>query len=306
MVTRRQFGLSVVGLAACATSRARTQQPAAWETGRIAVPGGNVFWRAYGKGSRVPLLAVHGGPSGADSKPTEMMAALGDERRLTAWDQLDCGQSDRPNDPANWRLARFVEEMDIVRNKLAPGPVHVIGGSWGSTLAMEWLVTKRPANVVSVVFMCPTLDTGRAEASRRAAQMRLSPPSRQAFEDLARGGNFANPALAAANAEYQRTFIIRRPPAGLAIGPPDPAMLRALGVDMRNWSRVSDLAKLTQPVLFIRGEDDYITAEDVAAYAAARPGSEVATIPDAAHLAFVDNPEGTNQGPRRFLNSADR
>ena len=249
---------------------------------------------------------MHGGPSGADSKPTEMMAALGDERRLTAWDQLDCGQSDRPNDPANWRLARFVDEMDIVRNKLAPGPVHVIGGSWGSTLAMEWLVTKRPANVVSVIFMCPTLDIGRADASRRAAQMRLSPPSKQAFEDLARGGNFANPALAAANAEYQRTFIIRHPPPGLAIGPPDPAMLRALGVDMRNWSRVSELAKLTQPVLFIRGEYHDITAEDVAAYAAARPGSEVATIPDAAHLAFVDNPEGTNQVVRRFLNRAER
>jgi L-proline amide hydrolase len=307
MLTRRQFGLSVAGVVGCAASRrVSTLQPSAWETGRIAVPGGNVFWRAYGKGPKLPLLAVHGGPSGADSKPTEMMSSLGDERRLASWDQLDCGQSDRPNDPANWRLARFVDEMDIVRNKLNPGSVHVLGGSWGSTLAMEWLVTKRPTNVASVIFMCPTLDTARAEASRRAAQMRLSPPSRRAFEDAARTGNFDSPAIAAANAEYQRTFIIRRPPLGLAIGPPDPAMLRALGADMRNWSRVPDLAKLTQPVLFIRGEYDYITAEDVAVYAAAAPHSQVATIPDAAHLAFVDNPKGTTDVLRRFLNRAER
>jgi pimeloyl-ACP methyl ester carboxylesterase len=136
--------------------------------------------------------------------------------------------------------------------------------------------------------------------------MSLSPPSRRAFEDAVRTGNFDSPAIAAANAEYQKTFIIRRPPSGLAIGPPDPAMLRALGADMRNWSRVPDLAKLTQPVLFIRGEYDYVTAEDVAVYAAAVPDSQVATIPDAAHLVFVDNPQRTTDVLRRFLNRVER
>jgi pimeloyl-ACP methyl ester carboxylesterase len=307
MLTRRQFGLSVAGGVAFALSRrVSTLQLAVWATGRIAVPGGNVFWRTYGEGTRLPLLAVHGGPSGADSKPIELLSPLGDERRLASWDQLDSGQSDRPNDPANWRLARFVDEMDVVRNTLTPGPVHVLGGSWGSTLAMEWLVTKRPTNLASVIFMCPTLDIARAEASRRAAQMRLSPASRQAFEDAGRTGDFRSPAIAAANEEYQRTFIIRRPRSGLAIGPPAPAMLRVLGADLRNWSRVPQLAKLTQPVLFIRGQYDHITAEDVGIYAAAAPNSQVATIPDAAHLAFVDNPRRTNEVLRRFLNRVER
>jgi proline iminopeptidase len=263
-------------------------------------------WRTYGGGKKLPLLLVHGGPAGASSKPYEMMSALGNERRLVTWDQLDCGDSDHPNDPANWRLARYVEEMDLVRNKLAPGPVHVLGGSWGSMLAMEWLVAKRPANIASVIFMCPILDRVRGEASRLSAQMRLSPPSKQAFEDLARTGNFANPALAAANVEYQRTFIIRRPPPELVGGAPNPAMMRALDVDMHTWSRVAEIAKLSQPVLFIRGEYDYVTPEDVAVYAAARPGSEVATIANAAHLAFIDNPGNTNEVVRRFLNKAER
>ena len=83
-------------------------------------------------------------------------------------------------------------------------------------------------------------------------------------------------------------------------------MLRVLGTDMRNWSRVSELAGLTQPVLFVRGEYDYITPEDVSFYAASRPGSEVATVPRAAHLAFVDNPLGTNEVVRRFLSKAER
>jgi len=33
--------------------------------------------------------------------------------------------------------------MDLVRKSLAPGRIHVMGGSWGSTLAMEWLITRR-------------------------------------------------------------------------------------------------------------------------------------------------------------------
>src|SRR5262245_581881 len=187
MLTRRRFGLAMIGLTSCVMPRRAAAQSASWTTGKLEVPGGNVFWRSYGNGKKLPLLLVHGGPAGADSKPYEMMSALGDERRLITWDQLDCGESDHPNDAKNWRLARFVEEMEVVRNKLAPGPVHILGGSWGSTLAMEWLITKQPANVASVIFMCPNLDMTRAEASRRNAQNKLSPASKQAFDDFAQG-----------------------------------------------------------------------------------------------------------------------
>jgi proline iminopeptidase len=305
VLTRRQFGVTMLGLTSGATARVGALQAAIWKTGKIAVPGGNVLWRTYGHGTKLPLLMVHGGPVGASSKPYEMMSGLGNERRLVTWDQLDCGEADHPNDPSNWRLARFVEEMDAVRNTLTPGPVHVLGASWGSTVMMEWLVIKRPTHVASVIFMCPNLDEARNKASTRNAQGRLSAASKHAFENLDRTGDLTNPALAQANTEYQRTFIVHRPPPGFASGPPNPAMRRALEVELRDWSRVADLAKLTPPVLFVRGEDDFVTAEDVAAYAAARPGSEVATIPDAAHVVFADNPESTLNVVRRFLANAE-
>ena len=305
--TRRQFAIRSFALAGLGAANASPAQFPEWKTGKIAVPGGNILWRAYGGGPGAPLLMVHGGPSGADSKAWATMSALGDERRLVTWDQLDCGESDHPNDPANWRYARYVEEMEVVRSKLVPGPVHVIGASWGSTLAMEWLVTKRPANVRSVVFICPSLDSARTEASRRNAQMKLSADSKAAFDELARTGNFSNPALAAANAEFVQTFVTRNPPPGLSgSGRPNPVMMRAMSVDWRNWSRVAELSNLTQPLLLIRGEHDYITDEDITFYAAARPGSEVAVIPKAAHLAFLDNPERTIMIVRRFLNKAEQ
>jgi pimeloyl-ACP methyl ester carboxylesterase len=272
----------------------------------MAVPGGNVVWRQFGNGAGLPLLIVHGGHGAIGAnRAAETMSPLGDERRLVTWDQLDCFESDHPRNPANWRLARYVEEMETVRNRLAPGPVHVMGGSWGAALAMEWLVTKRPAHVASVIFIAAGLDVPRAEASRRRAQERLSPESRAAFDELARTGHAPGAALAAAYAEYTRTYIVRHPRPEFRGGPPDPAIMNALGVDMRTWSRVADLRTLTEPVLFIRGEYDYVTADDVNVAAAARPGAEVVTIPDAGHLTMVDNPDATNAAIRRFLHRVE-
>ena len=111
--------------------------------GRIAVPGGNVFWRRFGNGSGIPLLVIHGGP-GLTSGYLESFTALSDARPVFMWDQLDCGRSDCPKNPDLWTLERFVEELDRVRAALTPGPVHILGHSWGTTLAMEWLVTRRP------------------------------------------------------------------------------------------------------------------------------------------------------------------
>ncbi len=300
------LGVKTVALAwLTSATRANAAPVPEWKTGRIEVPGGNILWRTYGGGRKAPLLLVHGGPSGADSRPYRVMSELGDERQLITWDQLDCGDSDHPNNPANWRHARYVEEMDIVRKKLSPGPVHILGGSWGSTLAMEWLVVKHPADVLSVTFVCPGLDYGRTETARRRAQQQLSAESRAAFEEFARTGDALNAALSAANAEYVKTFITRNPPPGLYGGRPNPAMMRALLVDWRNWSRVRELSKLTQPLLLIRGEHDYITDEDLAFYAAARPGTETAVIRNAAHLAFLDNPEETDAVVRRFIRKAE-
>lgn len=65
--------------------------------GRIAVPGGSVFWRRAGNGAGIPLLIIHGGP-GLTSNYLQPFDALGAARPVFTWDQLDCGRSDRPND----------------------------------------------------------------------------------------------------------------------------------------------------------------------------------------------------------------
>jgi proline iminopeptidase len=179
--------------------------------GRIAVPGGQVFWRRFGSG--IPLLLVHGGP-GFTSSYLESITALSDTRPVVTWDQLDCGRSDCPRDPALWTLERFVEELDIVRETLTPGAVHILRHSWGSTLTMEWLVTRKPGAIASVTLASPCLSTPRWIEDTRTLVALLSPEAQAAIAEAERTGEFETSGYhAAVWGEWMRAHIVRTLPA---------------------------------------------------------------------------------------------
>ena len=50
---------------------------------------------------------------------------------MVAFDQLGCGQSDRPKDPKFWDIRRYVEEVEKVRKFLGLKKIHLVGSSWG-------------------------------------------------------------------------------------------------------------------------------------------------------------------------------
>ena len=285
--------------------------------GFTAVPGGNVFWRRFGAGPGVPLLMIHGGP-GLTSRYLEPFGALSGERAVYTWDQLDCGRSDRPNDPSLWTLARFVDELDAVRKALTPGRVHILGHSWGTTLAMEWLVTKHPANVASVVFASPCLSTPRWIEDARKLVAGLSPAARMAIAEAERTGNFDTPGYqAAVRDEWLRTYVVRTLPAeriaslmsSLAEwkaniklleymwGPSDFTVTGTL----KGFDRTAQLRKLTMPVLFHCGEFDAARPETIREQAAMTPNSKVAIIQGAGHLTMIDAAEEANLAIREFL-----
>ena len=126
-----------------------------------------------GTGDRTPLLLLHGGPGGR-SCAFSVLSDLAADRRVIYYDQLGSGRSDRPNDLALWRTERFVEELDAVRKALDLREMHLLGHSWGGTLATEYLLTKGQQGVVSVIAFesadqHAALARGYAEATTHAA-----------------------------------------------------------------------------------------------------------------------------------------
>jgi proline iminopeptidase len=285
--------------------------------GVIAVPGGNVFWRRFENGRGIPLLVIHGGP-GLTSGYLESLTALSDTRPVVFWDQLDCGRSDRPKNPALWTLERFVEELDLVREALTPGPVHLLGHSWGSTLAMEWLVTRRPAAIASVTFASPCLSTPRWIRDTRALVARLSPGAQTAIAEAEHTGNFGTPGYQAAVwGEWMSAHVVRQLPlesvesligslaelnANLEMlehmwGPSDFTVTGSL----RSFDRTSELASLMMPVLFHGGEFDEARPDTLREQAALTPDATVAIIGGAGHLTMIDAPEQAIGAIREFL-----
>lgn len=122
--------------------------------GRIAFRGYGTWYRAVGEHEqdKTPVLAVHGGP-GLPHESLAPLEAFADKgRRVVFYDQLGCGNSDRPEDLSSLDVRTFVEELAAVRRALGLDRVHLLGHSWGGALAMEYAATE-PAGIVGLVLV---------------------------------------------------------------------------------------------------------------------------------------------------------
>ena len=107
------------------------------EHGRVAVEGGQVAYRVYGSGSRA-LVCLHGGPGCPSPYLDSLIDLASADLRVVFYDQLGCGESEKPDDASLWTMERFVREVEQVRSALDLGRIDVLGHSFGGMLAQEW------------------------------------------------------------------------------------------------------------------------------------------------------------------------
>lgn len=121
-------------------------------THMVEVEGGRVWVRVNGdlEAEAEPAVFIHGGPGGTHLGFGNLLS-MADERAVILYDQLDSGMSDRPNDPANWRVERFVGELEAIRQELGVERWHLVGHSWGAALALEYAAAY-PQHTASAVL----------------------------------------------------------------------------------------------------------------------------------------------------------
>ncbi|MEO7651905.1 MAG: alpha/beta fold hydrolase, partial [Bryobacteraceae bacterium] len=127
--------------------------------GMLPVEGGKIWYQIASAGAGIPLLTLHGGP-GYPHDYLEMLAALGDQRPVIFYDQLGCGKSDRPADPSLWCAQRFVRELAQLREALGLERFHLLGHSWGSMLAVDYLLAGG-TGVERLILASPALSIPR-------------------------------------------------------------------------------------------------------------------------------------------------
>ena len=288
----------------------------------VAVPGGRVYVRVNGDlgNGKPPIVMLHGGP-GSSHWYFLNGTALADDRAVILYDQLDSGRSEWRDDPANWHVERFVAELEAVRVALAVPRWHVLGASWGGTVALEY-AARRPVELAGLVLQSPLVSTAVWLADARALKDAMPRGVRDLLDrcDVAGAAPKAD-CDAATDAFYARHVRRYLPPPEIAAY--RAAMPRSFSAGIYNamWGRAEFTATGTlqdydgrpllvrldgKRTLFVAGAFDEARPATVAGFARAVPGgARFEVVADAAHSVMNDNPVAYVALLRRWLATQD-
>ena len=106
--------------------------------GYVDFRGYRTWYRIVGESAdgRDPLVALHGGPGSTHNYFAPLERLAGDGRAVVLYDQIGCGNSDRPQD-IDWSVQVFLDELATLRDQLGLERIHLLGTSWGGQLALE-------------------------------------------------------------------------------------------------------------------------------------------------------------------------
>jgi len=277
----------------------------------VDVPGGRVWYRIVGSGTETPLLLLHGGP-GAPSYYLKPFAALADERPVIFYDQLGAGHSDPITDTTLLTVDRFVAELAAVREALGLDEVHILGHSWGTMLATDYLLTK-PAGVRSVILASPALSIPRWLADMDTLLGEMPDSIQEAVARHEAAGTFDAPEYQAAVMAFYQRYLGRKLPWSADVDSTfaqlsttvygymwGPSEFTGTGT-LRDYDRTGRLNELALPALFTTGRYDEARPATVEFYRSLVPGAELVILENSAHLTMQDEPDENVRIVREFL-----
>lgn len=304
----------VVVAGACATGKPAAVATLTEGEAKLAVPGGNIWYKVTGAGTALPVVLLHGGP-GFSSFYLKALEALGDDRQVIRYDQLGSGKSDRITDTTMFTFGHFIAELDSLRSALGLAKWHVAGHSWGSMLALEYY-RAHPDRVASLTLQSTVVDVP-AFAARAKELLRTLPDSlQQAVIKSEAAGKFDDPGYQAAMNAFYGLYVWRRPVQadldstfatvnqGIYTYMQGPSEFTITGT-FKDYNARSFLRQVTVPTLFTAGEFDEVGPALVRGYADSVTGAHYALISGAAHITMWDAPAENLRVVREFLRAAD-
>ncbi len=284
--------------------------------GHISVPGGRVWYKIVGAGDTVPLLVLHGGP-GFPHNYLKPLESLSDERPVVFYDQLGCGNSDRPEDPNLWHTERFVEELAKIRQSLNLEQVHILGHSWGSMLATDYALSK-PEGIMSLILASPCLSAPRFLEDVGTYRKQLPTDVQEVLDRNETTGTTESEEYEEAVMGFYRIHLCRMDPwpevleqtfvgAGLQVyhtmwGPSEFFMTGNLA----DYDRTSCLGEIAIPTLLTCGRYDEASPDTTAWYQSLIPQAEIAIFKNSSHMPHLEEMELYLQVVRDFLNDIDQ
>ena len=269
------------------------------EIQNIKVDGYNIVSYSYGKGEHV-LFLLNGGPGlPCDYLRDPHIHLVEEGYRIVAFDQLGCGNSDRPEDVSLWNITRYVEEVETVRKELGIVNFHLLGQSWGGWLSIEYALTY-PDEIRSLILAntCGDLQHLTTELNRMREALGSETVAMMLHHEAM--GTIDHPEYQAAITilNYRHVCRLKEWPSSLLASVDDwnmgpygtmqgPNEFLYIG-NLKDWNRISDMDSLEMPTLIITGTHDEIGPACASRMNNVLPNSEVVVFHNSSHVPFYE------------------
>jgi len=273
--------------------------------GTIPFGGAETWYRVVGDGEKpgaLPILLLHGGPGGAHDYLESMQELADTGRRVIFYDQLGCGRSPYPSDPAKWTVELFVDEVDAIRDALGLDRLHLLGQSWGGMLGMEYALRQPPGLQSLIVCDSPASMRLWVQEANRLREG-LPPDVQQTLlRHEAEGTTESDEYQTAIHVFYDR-HVCRVVPAPdyvqrsmdqilneVYLTMNGPSEFHVVGT-LKDWDITPRLGEISVPTLIISGAHDEATPLISRTINEGIPGSEWVLFDDSSHMPHVEEPE---------------
>jgi len=288
----------------------------------IPVAGGKykVWTKRFGPASgsaSIKVLLLHGGP-GFSHEYLEAFESFLPQAGIEMYyyDQLGCNNSDTPDDPSLWTLARYTEEVEEVRRGLGLDHFVLLGHSWGGILAIEYALNYQQ-HLRGLVISNMTAGTQSYLKRTAALKQLLSPEKLAQLTALEAKEDYDNP-------EYERIMMEELYPKMICRIKPWPEPIdrafrhanQKIYVQMqgkseflvtgnlKDWERWDRLHEIKIKALTIGAEHDEMDPEDMKKMAKLMQNATNAYCPNGSHICMWDDQAAYFESLLKFLHSA--
>lgn len=292
----------------------------------ISTPKGkfHVWTKRIGNNPRLKVLLLHGGPAmGHDYLEAFDSFFPGEGIEYIYYDQLGAGLSDRPDNDDLWTTARYVEEVEQVRQALHLDRSNfcLFGHSWGGILAIEYAL-KYQANLKCLIIS-NMMDSVPAynRYAERVIEPAMDPQKLALVKELEATHKTDDPRyMGTLIPMHYEQHLLRRP----ADQWPEPVMRSfnhvnehiytlmqgpsELGASGRlvDWDRSRDLHLIRVPTLVLAAGHDTMDPDWMKAMARRLPDGHLVFCPNGSHLAMYDDQGCYFPGLIAFLKGVER
>lgn len=282
--------------------------------------GYRVWTKRFGN-SPMKVLLLHGGPA-VTHEYMEAFESFFPQAGIEfyEYDQLGSYYSDQPDDSSLWTIDRFVDEVEQVRKALGLNKDNffLLGNSWGSMLAMEY-VLKYPDNLKGLILGNMTADFDRYEAYNAKLRAQLPQDVLKKLEEFESREDYLNPEYQAlVKEEYYRKHICRLKewPDGLdrafkhinydiysyMQGPSE----FVPGGILKGWSVWDRLPEIHVPTLTVGAAHDTMDPAEMEEMSELVQNGRYLYCPNGSHMAMWDDQEVFMEGVIRFIKDVHR